>query len=346
MQYKLLGRSGLRVSEICLGTMNFGTEWGYGAEKEASRAIFNAYLDAGGNFLDTANRYTEGTSETWLGEFVNESGRRDELVVASKYSLVTKMNRINDGGNHRKNMMQSVEGSLKRMKLDYMDVLWVHMWDFTTPEDEVMRGLDDLISSGKVMYIGISDTPAWLISRMNTMAELRGWNRFVGLQVEYSLLMRDPERDLLPMAHHMNLGVTAWGPLAGGALTGKYLKTTDGPKRLKEGAKRLNERNTAIAAKVVEIAEEIGCTPGQVAIRWVMDQHQQMIPIIGSRHAEQIKETVASINVKLSKEQHEALNSISAIELGFPHDFLKGEGVQQVTYGGYQGKIQNHLKYR
>lgn len=342
MQYKLLGRSGLRVSEICLGTMNFGTEWGYGAEKPESKAIFNAYLDAGGNFLDTANRYTEGTSESWLGEFVNESGRRDELVVATKYSLVTKMNRINDGGNHRKNLVQSVEGSLKRMKLDYIDLLWLHAWDFTTPEEEVMRGLDDLVRSGKILYTGISDTPAWLVSRMNTIAELRGWTRFIGLQVEYSLLMRDPERDLLPMAHHLDLGVTAWGPLAGGALTGKYLKTTDEPKRLKEGAKRLNDRNTAIAAKVVEIANAIGCTPGQVALRWVMEQHQQHIPIVGSRHAEQIKESIAAIDVKLGKEHLDALNTISAIELGFPHDFLNGEGVQQVTFGGFQGKIQNH----
>ncbi|TND07820.1 MAG: putative oxidoreductase, aryl-alcohol dehydrogenase like protein [Bacteroidetes bacterium] len=344
MHYKLLGKSGLRVSEICLGTMTFGPEWGYGADKEESRRIFNTFLDAGGNFIDTANRYTEGTSETWLGEFVNESGRRDELVVATKYSLVSKFNRINDGGNHRKNLIQSVEGSLRRLDLEYIDLLWLHAWDFTTPEEEVMRALDDLVRAGKVLYIGISDTPAWLVSRMNTIAGFRGWTPFIGLQVEYSLIQREPERDLLPMAHHLDIGVTAWAPLGGGALTGKYLGKNDSAKRLKEGSKRLNERSMAIAQKVAEIAKAAGCTPGQVALRWVMEQHPQMFPIVGCRNAAQLTDSIGCVEAKISAEQFQQLNEVSAIELGFPHDFLKSDSVQQVTFGGLQGKIINHRK--
>jgi len=342
MNYKLLGKSGLRVSEICLGTMTFGQEWGYGADKKESRKIFNTYLEAGGNFLDTANRYTEGTSETWLGEFIKDSGRREELVVATKYSLITKANRINDGGNHRKNLVQSVEGSLKRLGDTYIDLLWLHAWDFTTPEEEVMRALDDLVRAGKILYVGISDTPAWLVSRMNTIAELRAWTPFIGLQVEYSLIQREPERDLLPMARHLDLGVTAWAPLGGGALTGKYLKQNEDPKRLKEGTKRLSDRNKKIAQGVVDIAARLGCSPGQLAIRWVMQKHAQNIPIVGSRSAAQIAESLASMEVKLSDEVMSELEELSAIELGFPHDFLKGEGVQQVTFGGFQGKILNH----
>jgi aryl-alcohol dehydrogenase-like predicted oxidoreductase len=186
MRYKLFGKSGLRVSELCLGTMTFGTEWGWGADYATSKAVFDAYAQAGGNFLDTANRYTEGTSEQWLGEFV--SADRDHFVIASKYTLFDRMNDPNFSGNHRKNMMRSVETSLKRLGTSHLDILWVHAWDSATPVDEVLRGLDDLVSSGKVHYIGISDTPAWVVSQANTLAELRGWTRFVGLQLEYSLL--------------------------------------------------------------------------------------------------------------------------------------------------------------
>ena len=251
MRYKLLGRSGLRVSEICLGTMTFGTDWGWGADKEESRRILDTYANAGGNFLDTANRYTEGTSETWLGEFI--SADRDHWVLATKYSLKDRDGDPNFSGNHRKNMMRSVEASLRRLNTDHIDLLWVHAWDGMTPVEEVMRGLDDLVSQGKVHYIGVSDTPAWIVSRANTMAELRGWSAFVALQVEYSLLQRTPERDLLPMAQAFGMSMTAWAPLAGGALTGKYLVQQEEPKRLSAESKRLNDRNSDIARKVVAI---------------------------------------------------------------------------------------------
>lgn len=337
MLYKTLGRSGLRVSEICLGTMTFGKEWGYGADKTESRKVFQTFLDAGGNFLDTANRYTEGTSELYLGEFVKESKRRDELVVASKYSLYTQPNRINDGGNHRKNLVQSVEGSLRRLQLDYLDVLWLHAWDFLTPEEEVMRALDDLVRAGKVLYTGISDTPAWLVARCNTLAEWRGWNAFIGLQVEYSLITRDAERDLLPMGEHFGMSTTAWGPLAGGALTGKYLEDEKAG-RLKAGSKRLNPRSVKIAKTVVRIAEQQGCSPAHVALNWV---RRRAIPIVGARNAKQLKDSLGCLDHPLHSRQMDALDKVSAIEYGFPHEFLNSDGVRQVLFGGLYNQIEH-----
>ena len=225
MQYKLLGKSGLRVSELCLGTMTFGEDWGWGASKEESKKIYDVFREAGGNFIDTANIYTNGTSEEYLGEFI--ATERDAIVLATKYTNGLGDGNPNGSGNQRKSMVQSVEGSLKRLGTDYIDVLWLHTWDFMTPAEEVMRAFDDLIRAGKVLYIGISDAPAWVVSQCNTLAELRGWTQFIGLQIEYSLIQRDPERDLLPMAHTLDVGVTAWSPLASGWLTGKYTNGKD-----------------------------------------------------------------------------------------------------------------------
>lgn len=344
MRYKLFGRSGLRVSELSLGTMTFGEEWGYGADKAESRNVFNAYREAGGNFYDTANRYTEGTSELFLGEFIKEAGIRNEAVIATKYTLYTKAGKINDGGNHKKNLVQSVEGSLQRLQTDYIDVLYLHAWDSTTPVDEVMRSLDELVRSGKVLYVAISDTPAWIVSQANTLADLRGWNPFIGLQLEYSLITRDAERDLLPMAKALDLGVVAWGPLAGGALTGKYLNNNDDPKRLKADSKRLNERSQGIAQAVVEVANDAGCTPAQVALRWVMQQGPQMIPVVGARNEKQISDSLKVVDIELNAEHMQRLEEASAIELGFPHDFLRGDGVKMVMHGGLADQIDNHRR--
>jgi aryl-alcohol dehydrogenase-like predicted oxidoreductase len=344
MKYKLFGRSGLRVSELCLGTMTFGEEWGYGVDKTESRKIFNTFLDAGGNFLDTANRYTEGTSELFLGEFVKESGRRDEMVIATKFTLHTKSGRINDSGNHRKNMVQSVEGSLKRLQTDFIDILYVHAWDFTTAEDEVMRALDDLVRSGKVLHIAISDTPAWMIARCNTIAELRGWSRFAGMQVEYSLITRDAERDLLPLSRHTEMAVTAWAPLAGGALTGKYILPNDDPKRLKEGSRRLNDRSIRITKKVMEIAEQKNCNPSHIALNWIRAQNKNVIPVIGARSSTQMIDNVACLKVELNPNELEQLNQVSEIEKGFPHDFLEQDSVKAVMYGGMLEKIEHQRK--
>ena len=225
-----------------------------------SKEIFDLYANADGNFIDTANRYTEGTSEKFVGEFIKSD--RDHFVLATKFTLQDRKMDPNFHGNHRKNMIRSVETSLKRMDTEYIDLLWLHAWDSMTPVDEVLRGLNDLISSGKVHYIGISDTPAWIVSQANTIAELRGWNAFVALQIEYSLLQRTPERDLLPMAKTFDLAVTPWGAIGGGALSGKYLKNESG--RIAESSARRSERANGIAAETVAVAERLGVTPSQI----------------------------------------------------------------------------------
>ncbi|HUU47136.1 MAG TPA: aldo/keto reductase, partial [Acidobacteriota bacterium] len=256
MRYKLLGHSGLRVAEISLGTMTFGEDWGWGADPAECRRQLDVYVDRGGNFIDTANRYTNGTSEKIVGNLIAD--RRERFVVATKYTLSMDPDDPNASGNHRKNMVQSLEASLKRLKTDYIDLYWLHAWDFMTPVDEVMRALDDLVRAGKILYIGISDTPAWIVSRANTMAELRGWNRFVGLQIEYSLIERTPERDLLPMARELDLAIAAWAPIGGGVLTGKYTKTADkveDAKRAEINAFRTSEHNLEIARAVDCVAD-------------------------------------------------------------------------------------------
>ncbi|MBM4158440.1 MAG: aldo/keto reductase [Ignavibacteria bacterium] len=339
MKYKLFGKSGLRVSEFCLGTMTFGPEWGWGADYETSKKIFDIYLNAGGNFLDTANRYTDGTSEKFVGDFI--SSDRDHFVVATKYTLYDKPNDLNYSGNHRKNMIRSVNRSLKRLNTDFIDILWVHAWDSLTPVEEVMKGLEDLITSGKVHYIGISDAPAWIVAQANTLADLRGWNRFNGLQIEYSLIQRTPERDLLPMAKAFDIAVTPWAPLAGGALSGKYLRGKESG-RVPADSKRRNTRSEQITKAVIEVAEELGVTPSQVAIRWTMQKNQVVIPIVGARKTEQIEDSLGAINIVIPDEQMKKLDEVSEIDLGFPHEFLKEELVNNLMYGGMKDQIQNH----
>lgn len=340
MKYKLLGNSGLRVSELCLGTMTFGLEWGWGSDYEQSKQVFDTYALAGGNFLDTANRYTEGTSEKCLGEFI--SSDRDHFVLATKFALKDRNGDPNFAGNHRKNMMRSVRESLNRLKTDYIDLLWIHAWDFTTHPEEVMRALDDLVSRGLVHYIGISDTPAWMVARCNTLAELRGWSKFAALQVEYSLLQRSPEADLLPMAKALDLAVTPWAPLAGGALTGKYLHQEAG--RVKENSDRRNQRALDIAAKVVEVAKELELSPAVVALQWIRQRDQIMIPIVGARLASQLEDSLACINAELPPESIETLNKFSSVTLGFPHEFLQSEGVHDVLFAGRYADVINHRR--
>ncbi len=335
MKYKLFGKSGLRVSELCLGTMTFGNEWGYGADYEGSKALFDRFVNAGGNFLDTANRYTEGSSERYLGEFIKSD--RHRFVVATKYTLFDRKEDPNFSGNHRKNMMRSVEESLKRLDTDYIDLFWVHAWDFTTPVEEVLRGLDDLVRSGKVHYIGISDTPAWVVSQMNTMANLRGWEAFVGLQIEYSLLARTPERELLPMAKSLGLSVTPWGAIGGGALTGKYLKGENG--RVPEQSLRRNDRSQIIAAETVKIAQELGVPAAAVALQWTRQRDQSVIPIVGASRAHQLGDSLACVNVTIPDEMMLRLDEVSKIELGFPHDFLSGMA-REIIFGGTQDQIE------
>lgn len=343
MRYKLLGKSGLRVSELCLGTMTFGEDWGWGASEAESRKIYEAFMEAGGNLIDTANFYTMGTSEKFLGEFIKSD--RDRVVLATKYTDSAPINNPNAAGNQRKNMVQSLEASLKRLQTDYIDVYWLHSWDFMTPVEEVMRAFDDLVRAGKVLYTGISDAPAWVVAQSNTLAELRGWTSFVGLQIEYSLIQRTPERELLPMAHALDIGVTAWSPLASGWLSGKYSKGTGNgaeSKRLENemmsGTIEQSDRNLAIAKAVDQVAEEVGCTSAQVALNWL--RQQGVIPIIGARKVSQVKDNLDCINFHLSPEHLESLHQVSQIELGFPHDFLNK--TREATFGGMLDLIDNH----
>jgi aryl-alcohol dehydrogenase-like predicted oxidoreductase len=338
MKYKLFGKTGLRISEICLGTMTFGEDWGTGANKIESKKIFDAFVNAGGNFIDTANRYTEGTSEKFLGDFL--ATERDRFVVASKYSLYNSRDDINASGNHRKNLIRSVEGSLKRLQTDYLDVLWVHAWDFTTSPEEVMRGLDDLVRMGKILYVGVSDTPAWIIAQANTLADLRGWTSFAGLQIEYSLIQRTGERDLTPMAKNFGMTVCAWAPLGAGMLTGKHNDKAATGARLTEKSMKMNETNRNIAKKVSEIAQKLGVTSSQVALNWLRQQNSQVIPIVGSRKVEQIKDSLNCLNFEIPAAEMEELSQVSEIDLGFPHDFLNSPGVQDVMFADFVGKIQ------
>ena len=339
MRYKLLGNSGLRVSELCLGTMTFGEDWGWGSDKEESRAVFQAFAEAGGNFLDTANLYTNGTSETLVGEFVK--GDREKWVIATKYSLNTRPGDVNACGNHRKNLFQAVEASLKRLGTDYIDLLWLHIWDSLTPIEEVMRAFDDLVRMGKVLYIGISDSPAWIVSQANTLATLRGWTPFIGLQIEYSLKERTPERELLPMAKALNIGVTAWSPLGGGVLTGKYNQPNpvDGRLSMTDQPFQILDRDLKIAETVLEIAREIGKSPAQVALNWLRNRPNSVIPIIGARRLSQLQDNLACVDFNLTGEQLQRLDNISAISLGFPHELLASQFVRDILLGGVAAQL-------
>jgi aryl-alcohol dehydrogenase-like predicted oxidoreductase len=316
--------------------MTFGEDWGWGASEEECKRIFEMYVEAGGNFIDTSNFYTQGTSESIVGNLIAPA--RERYVVATKYSLAMRGDDLNSGGNHRKNIVQSLEASLKRLKTDYIDLYWLHAWDFTTPVEEVMRALDDLVSAGKILYVGISDTPAWIVSQSNTLASLRGWTSFIGLQVEYSLIERTPERDLLPMAQSFGMSVTAWSPLGGGVLTGKYHRdaggnTESGGQRLSPSSGRFNEKNRLIVQQLQQIASELECTLAQVALSWVRSQSPSIIPIIGSRKVAQFRDNLASLEIRLSEDQLARLHEASRIEMGFPHDFLASRSVKDVLFG-------------
>jgi aryl-alcohol dehydrogenase-like predicted oxidoreductase len=342
MKYKLLGNSGLRVSEFALGTMTFGDDWGWGAAKDESLKVYNAFRDSGGNFVDTANIYTNGTSELFLGEFVK--GHRESVVLATKYTNAASGKDPNAAGNHRKNMMQAVEASLKRLQTDYIDLYWVHIWDHITPVEEVMRGLDDLVRQGKVLYIGISDAPAWWIARANTLASFRGWSSFVGLQIEYSLVERTVERELIPMAKALNLGVTAWSPLSNGVLTGKYHGhgSSESARMSGDMMKQFlpeEVRTARIVAAVKSVADQVGRSMAQAALSWLRTRPVPVIPIIGARKLSQLQDNLASFDLSLSAEQMKALDEASQIELGFPHDFFAKELVRTLIYGGMRDQI-------
>lgn len=328
----------MRVSELCLGTMTFGTEWGYGADFSEAEKQWQVFTEAGGNFIDTANRYTEGTSERFIGKLIQPS--RDRYVVASKYTLFDNREDINASGNQRKNMIRSVNESLRRLQTDYLDVLYVHIWDFTTPVEEVVRAMDDLVKSGKVTYVAISDTPAWIVAKAQEISFFRGFTPFLALQCEYSLIQRTPERDLLPMGEHYGMSITAWAPLAGGALSGKYLHSNESG-RVPENSLRRGDRAQRIVMEVETIAKEIGCESVHVALNWLRKKSTAVIPVIGARNAQQLKQSIDSLLYSLEENHMARLDKVSAIEKGFPHDFLESEAVRDVVFGGQRNMIDS-----
>ena len=325
MDYLSLGRSGLKVSRLCLGTMTFGDDWGWGADAAESRRIFDAFAAAGGTFVDTSNNYTDGTSETLVGEFAEQA--RERFVLATKYTLTIDRTDPNAGGNHRKSLVRSLEQSLRRLRTDYVDLLWLHMRDATTPIEEAVRALDDQVRLGKVLYVGISDSPAWLVAQANTLADLRGWSPFVALQLPYSVADRDPERELLPMAAALGLAVTPWGVLGAGALTGKPQQERRWPE----------DPTPPIADEVAAVAGEIGCTPAQVAIAWMLARPAPptIVPIVGTRTADQLTSNLAALDVELAPGRLERLDDAGAPRLGFPRSFLESRGVRELIYGDF-----------
>ena len=353
MDYQLLGRSGLRVSNLCLGTMTFGDDWGWGATRDESRKIYDAYREAGGNFIDTANIYTNGSSEKLIGEFV--SGHRDEVVIATKYTNAAAGfsgkpgTDANAGGNQRKNMVQSIEASLKRLGTDHIDLYWLHIWDQITPVEEVMRAFDDLVRAGKVLYVGISDAPAWVVAKSNTLAELRGWTRYAGLQIEYSLLERTVERELVPMAKDQSMTILAWSPLRNGLLTGKYLpentrqSQAEGARMHSEMMKSFGgipESAHAVIREIVAVGKELGVSAAQVALAWLRYRPVAVIPIIGARKLSQFEDNLRSLDVNLSSGQLERLDKASAVPMGFPHDFFALDPVKAIVFGGMRDRIK------
>ncbi|HSF25450.1 MAG TPA: aldo/keto reductase [Blastocatellia bacterium] len=346
MRYRLLGNSGLRVSEAALGTMTFGEDWGWGTARDEARKVYDAFREAGGNFVDTANLYTNGASESFLSEFME--GHRQSVVLATKYTNAAPGKDPNAAGNQRKNMVQSVEASLKRLRTDYIDLYWVHIWDQLTPVEEVMRGLDDLVRAGKVLYVGISDAPAWWIAQANTLAQLRGWSPFIAMQIEYSLIERTVERELIPVAKALNVGVTAWSPLAGGVLTGKYHGQGASDSKAEPGRMSgemmkdfLPEQQRAdrVVAAVKSAADEYDRSLAQVALAWLRTRAVPVIPIIGARKLSQLQDNLASFELTLSSDHVKLLDEASSIELGFPYHMYRKELPRTFMYGGMADKI-------
>lgn len=340
--YRLLGRSGLRVSPLSLGTMTFGSDWGWGADGDESKRILDAYVERGGNFIDTAVNYTNGSSERLVGELIRD--KRERIVLATKYTMARHPGDPNSGGNHRLNLVRSVEASLRQLGTDRIDLLYVHAWDFTAPQDEVMRALDDLVRAGKVLYLGICNTPAWRIAAMQTLAELRGWSRFIALQIEYSLVERTVEHELLPMAQALGLGVLPWSPLGGGILTGKYGPadlSDENPADVSPTRKgvvasigHLNQRSLDIAAVVGEVADELGATRSQVALAWTLLHPAVVSPVMGARTLAQALDNLGALGLQLSDAQVARLAQASEPAPVFPGRFTQRPMVQQLIFGG------------
>ena len=335
-----LGRSGLRVSRLSLGAMTFGTEWGWGSDRAATQRIFDQYVDAGGNFIDTADVYTNGTSERWLGEFVQARGLRDQLVLASKFSFNLGEKNGNIGGNGRKNILRAVEGSLKRLGTDYLDLYYLHAWDQVTPAEEVMRTLDDLVRAGKVRHIGLSDVPAWYAARAQTLAEWRGFEPVSALQLQYSLVERNLEHEYSRLATELGMGITVWSPLASGLLSGRYRADTPADGRLaamkdngNPAFQHLNERNWAIVDALEQVAREVDRPAAQVALNWVANRPGVASVIVGASKPEQLAVNLGALDFVLPPELATRLDEASRPVTPFPYYFFTN-AMQGMMYGG------------
>lgn len=341
--YYTLGRSGLRVSRLALGAMTFGTEWGWGADQETARQLFNTYIDAGGNFIDTADLYTNGTSESWIGKFVAERNLRDRVVITTKFSYNAEPGNPNAGGNGRKNILRAVEGSLQRLGTDYIDLYILHTWDQITPAEEVMRTLDDLVRSGKVRHVGLSDTPAWYAARAQTLAEWRGYEPLSTLQLEYSLLERNIEREFVTLGLELGMGIMVWSPLASGFLSGKY-KPSEGAfagegrlETLKDSQnpafQKFTEKNWRIVAELETAAKELGHSMAQIAVNWTANQPGVGSVIVGATKLAQLNDNLKALDFVIPQELSDRLESVSRPEAQFPYTFFDPE-IQGMIHGG------------
>lgn len=341
--YYTLGRSGLRVSRLALGAMTFGTEWGWGADEEIARQMLNTYIDAGGNLIDTADLYTNGTSEAWIGQFIAERHLRDRVVIATKFSYNAEPGNPNAGGNGRKNILRAVDGSLKRLGTDYIDLYLLHTWDQITPAEEVMRTLDDLVRSGKVRHIGLSDTPAWYAARSQTLAEWRGYEPISALQLEYSLVERNIEREFVSLGGELGMGIMVWSPLASGLLSGKYkpsegsftgegrldtMKDTQNP-----AFQKFTEKNWQIVTTLEQVANELGCSMAQVAVNWAANQPGIASVIVGATKLSQLEDNLKSLDFVIPPELSDRLEVVSRPVSQFPYTFFESE-IQTMIHGG------------
>jgi aryl-alcohol dehydrogenase-like predicted oxidoreductase len=330
-QYVTLGRSGLRVSPYSLGTMTFGTEWGWGSEESDARAVFNGYIDAGGNFLDTADGYTMGKSEQLVGKFITERNLRDRVVLATKFTFNADPSNPNAGGNGRKNIYRALEGSLRRLQTDYIDLYWLHVWDMLTPVEEVLSTLNDLVRAGKIRHFGLSDVPAWYVARAQTLAEREGKERLIALQLEYSLTERNIEREHIPVAQELGIGVCPWSPLAGGFLSGKYKRegnTGKGQGRLDRNKHaqlfdRFTEHNWRVLDALLDVAKQLDKKPVQVALNWVVTQPGITSTIIGATNLSQLQDNLSALEFTIPADLRKRLDDASAIEQFHPYIFFQ-----------------------
>src|SRR6266853_2512358 len=322
--YVTLGRSGLRVSPLCLGTMTFGNEWGWGAEEQTARSVFDRYIDAGGNFIDTADGYTEGHSEELVGKFIRERGLRDRVVLATKFTFNAEPGNPNAGGNGRKNIYRALEGSLRRLQTDYIDLYWMHAWDMVTPVEEVVASLDTLVRSGKIRYFGFSDVPAWYAARAYTLAEQQGREKIVALQLEYSLIERNIEREHIPGAQELGLAICPWSPLGNGLLSGKYKRETqsgpaDGRLEIQKTAggalfERFTDRNWTILDALLEVSKQMGRPPAEVALNWVATQPGVTSTILGMTKVAQLDSNLASLDFTIPAELRARLDRVGELD--------------------------------